>query len=134
MKEFKLIKEYPGSPKINTIHELDDDFKKYSDYWIEIYDEFKTEDDVEVNGSDIIYGVCTKGGWQLSEVTAQKIINKRKNNDPAFSDFIWKFFSSKEARENYVHFHKPLYSLYQITEAISKSFNITEIFNHLKTN
>lgn len=74
---------------------------------------FVTEDGVGVFKGDIVYNLCTKGSWQCG------------SGNPEYSDHlnrdIWKFFSTKEARDEYIFYNKPELALSDINQIVGEN-------------
>ena len=115
--KYKLIKEYPGSPKLgNTIDNLENDWiEDYPEFWEEVVKKvkiplFTSEDGVNIFEGDISFGV--NSNFKLSEI---KHINKL---------YIYpnvKEFSTKEKAEEYILYNKPLLTLKDIEELLCKN-------------
>lgn len=73
-----------------------------------------TEDGVEIFEGDnfSLFSVCTKANWQETRYTAIQTSYLSKE---------WKHFHTKEAREEYIKWNKPMYSLNDINKANNKS-------------
>lgn len=127
MKKYKLIKEYPGSPKlgteiinnenVNSAHTLDKThyyngykIQEYPEFWEEVVEKdyeilsyiSKLKDCiVEVNNEWLEHGDIDVGIIRKSFV----------------KNMSYKYFSTKEAAEKYLAYNKPQYSLNDINEA-----------------
>lgn len=138
--KYKLIKEYPNSPKLNSIVEEDsngiffkrigeliylytkDQIKDYPEFWEEVKEPlFITEDGKSVYVGDIYYTVFIKEDCIETFKVMGKWIAKELDEYTSWSKDC-KYFSSKEAAEKYIEENKPLYSKKQVIN-ILKGFD-----------
>ena len=131
MTKYKLIKEYPGSPKLNTIVEEHKTRKSlfvskcnfainhpyyFPEFWEEIDVKqflFTTEDDVDIFEGDNFYstrkdcsGIIIKYKGNSFEIASKK-----------HKDFV--DFSTKEKAEEYILMNKPVLSLSDVWDHLS---------------
>jgi len=111
MRKFKLIKEYPGSPKLGTIHSDEnkyrewqgyDDYEKYTEFWEEI--------------TNIYYLVFTKeetsfNAWEPIRVEICSTTDTNENR---------KFFKTKEEAEVFIIHNKPCLKFIEVVNAIKE--------------
>jgi hypothetical protein len=127
MVEYKLIKEYPGSPKLGTIiqkklssYEEVDVYRgfyttipslieKYPEFWEKVVEEplFTTEDGVEIYEGDKYYAV---NKYTLQLVNSHAYMTVNKWIIPNYSNGNWKLFSTEAAAEEYVFKNKRVLS------------------------
>jgi len=127
MKQYKLIKEYPGSPKLGTIvnhakgwgsyESYFDGNLVYSTYAIENYPEFwqeikeplfTTEDGVDIYEGDWYWYVYPKLKDRAAGNTAKKGFKPSSE---------YKYFSNRELAEKYLDKNKAKYSEKDIEKA-----------------
>lgn len=98
----------------------DNNNSEYVEYLKRIeYPLFTTEDNVKIYNKDqYVYGVCTKASWQTGEYCVSHLSRAKNNEYPSFNESIWKFFSTKELRDNYRNDNIPKFSKKQIVDAM----------------
>jgi len=123
--EYKLIKTYPGSPSLNTIHWYDgidvlhlrshpdwmgtNFYNSYPEYWelVKPRPLFTTEDGVDIyknNHPDIFY--VNLKSFSMGIDYSNTLCNPDLMN--------YKYFSTKEKAEEYIKYNKPMYSINDI--------------------
>jgi hypothetical protein len=76
---------------------------------------FITDDGIEIMDQEtLVYGVMTKATWEKRD---QKVAQLLKHN---YNKEIWKFFSTVQARYNYIFNNKPVLSLKDVKNALGK--------------
>lgn len=122
-------------PKRLLIHTTDSkDWAYLSDSIRKVEILFTTEDEVDITNSEQdVYGVVTKANWQEQTFKAKRVIEK--HDYPMSPD--WKFFSTKEARKEYINDNKPKFSKNDMLDfavycQINNSFNIKPKINFFK--
>ena len=133
MTKYKLIKEYPGSPKLNTIVEEHKTKKSlfvskcnfainhpyyFPEFWEEIVEKVKqplltTEDGVDIYEGDVFYSTRKNGLGSILKYTGHPLENASKKNE----DFV--DFSTKEKAEEYILMNKPVLSLSDVWDHLS---------------
>lgn len=120
MSKYKLIKCYPNSPKLGTIHVAHEagwlGINIYdacnNEFWEEIKEPILvTEDDVELNYPDKYIFVDIRS-WTYGFDNIEK--HKTYKND------IFKRFAKRENAEKYIEENKPQYSKKQIMDIIGR--------------
>lgn len=128
--KYKLIKEYPGSPKIgNTIDNLENDWiENYSEFWQPFVEKIKqplftTEDGVDIFEGDSYYSYNLELDISSKfDSACLKISGKNTDN---------KYFSTKEKAEEYILMNKPCLSLNDVLKlSIDTEYSYT--FQKLK--
>ena len=139
MRKFKLIKEYPGSPELNSIHYLNtsgggkkdwlhwrlrkDNFGNpyileepwnYPEFWQELKEPILiTEDGYECALDDRVFGVLPKANWQTNYY-GEKGVPVFKLFNPEGKRWNpsseWLWFKTKENAEEYIYENKPEFS------------------------
>lgn len=71
--------------------------------------DINTEDGPVKGEYCILYGVLNKADWQLTETDSLKVEFRKNITSPN-----WKYFKTKESREEYIKWNKPIYSLLDI--------------------
>ena len=109
--KYKLIKEYPGSPILGTVHSGALLFNTtygclklelYPEFWEEVKEPIlTTEDGVDLYEGDRVY-------FYINIITKSSILDTKLMSFPPSKDF--KYFSTKEAAEDYVKLNKPVFS------------------------
>lgn len=128
MKQYKLIEEYPGSPKLDTVVELTNicgwghwykDFstnscfqisyvENFNNFWEEIKNPlFITEDSVGIFAGDIFWFVDSS--FELGQ-------GKCTNNHTPIKGI--KEFSNFDLARKYINQNKPKFSIKQIEDAL----------------
>lgn len=137
MKRYKLIREYPGSPKLNTIVEEHKTKKSlfvskcnfainhpyyFPEFWEEIDNNFilpvkqplfTTEDGVDIFEGDEFYSTHKDGLGSILKYTGHSLENASKKQ----KDFV--DFSTKEKAEEYILMNKPVLSLSDVWDHLS---------------
>lgn len=68
-----------------------------------------------IKGEDIrLYGVLTTGGWELDEISSKDLFYRYKRSEK------WKWFRTKEEREEYIFRYKPRFSFKDVVDIHSK--------------
>lgn len=137
-RKFKLIKEYPASPKIGIIVEkhksghyqilpnygmiASEEIENFPEFWEEIKVPeplFVTEDGKEIFEGDEYYNVFID---QISDHLQWKVYgidtSHIANGDADYNKTHCKYFSTDEAAEKYIEDNKPRFSKKQIEEAL----------------
>jgi len=122
-KKYKLIKTYPGSPKLGTIIQkklssyeevgvyrgfyttIPSLIEKYPEFWEKVVEEplFTTEDGVDIYEYDAIWVVSSN----FNTIYTTAFSNKYGNSKTAYKIV----FSNKKAAEEYILWNKPCLSL-----------------------
>mgnify|MGYP003596180977 CR=1 FL=1 len=122
MKKFKLVREYPGSPKLGTIVEskmfngqcfTDEPSKRYDmypEFWQEVKPVFISDDGVEMFVGDSYWANLA----DFSDVVMLEITD----TTPKDNVLSFKRFSTKEAALKYIDLHKLKYSKSDIIETL----------------
>lgn len=122
MKQYKLIKEYPGSPKLGIIRQIEtvnnriitndpsELYDIYPEFWKEIKQPlFITEDKVEIFEDNIILFYITNS-WKISTF---KYINEYCIGISSKIGFD-KYFSTEKAANEYILMNKPCLSILDV--------------------
>jgi hypothetical protein len=136
MKKYKLIKEYPKSPKLGCYIEIDDSdngfveltsneyvkLSDYPDYWQEIKEPlFITEDGINVyDVNEILFKIILEDTTNISWINVSLLKSQIYQTD--------KVFSTKEAAEKWIKENKPRFSEKQVLGALQKGFYKAKIW------
>jgi len=104
---------------------------KYRDLQITLI----VEDGAVIGENIPIYSLLTKADWKESETTSLHLYRRLLVEERPLSD-AWKYFKSKEAREEYLKYNKPKYSLNALRSVLSDAFSdeiLEEIIKHLNS-
>jgi len=91
-----------------------------------------TEDGAVIGENIPIYALLTKGSWEESETTSLHLYRRELIKERPLSD-SWKYFKTKEARDNYIRINKPLFSRRDIVELFNRvadNKDVWEILNN----
>lgn len=102
-------------PTINQLkYKYFTNYLKASEYIIKSIN-LKIENETIVSENIILYGVLTKGDWQLCETNSYKLFYRLTPQSTC-----WKYFRTKEEREEYIFKNKPRFSFKDILDIQSK--------------
>jgi hypothetical protein len=134
MRAFKLVKEYPGSPYLETIIIERNHIPKFYYFYDKGNRKSYFKECIEDNPeyweevTDIYYLVCVKeeipfNTWEAVRVEICDTTNYSDNR---------KFFKSKEEAETFILFNKPCLSFNDIRDILDK-FQSDAIINDIKS-
>lgn len=91
-----------------------------------------TEDGAVIGENIPIYSLLTKSNWEESETSSLQLYRRRLIETRPLSD-SWKYFKTKEFREEYIKNNKPLYSKNDIIDLLSttEDLDVWDIINNL---
>jgi hypothetical protein len=120
MKKYRLIKEYPGSPKEGTIFTVplsQDNYEDYPEFYKDVTNvEFISDDKVEICQGDDVYWVRT---FYESDCNSEKPLDYKKyrwpRRGPGASSRCttptYKWFATEKAVQDYIFRARPMISL-----------------------
>ena len=109
MKKFRLIKEYPGSPEIGTVHSDENKLGEWQGYnYYEEYPEYWKDVVEHIYYMVSLIDMGFHNAWEPMRVEAIKYDTDTK-----------KYFSAKEVAIYFIIQHKPCFSFDDINKEIT---------------
>lgn len=87
-----------------------------------------TEDGALIGENIPIYALLTKGSWEQSETTSLHLYRRELIKERPLSE-SWKYFKTKENRDNYIKNNKPIYSKNDIIYQLESFGNLDNIIS-----